>query len=301
MKISVIQSKSKFRYDPDDPGAYDLALCCKLAQPGIEEGFQMVEQAAREGAHLIVTVEGFNGTVSYRDRRYHFPDVSEPLDGPLIRRFSDLAGQYGIYIVGGLYTSRDGNAYNSAVLFGPEGSIVGIYDKVHLPAGEEIGITPGDFYPTFETEHGLIGLLVCWDMQYPEAPRELALSGVDLIACPTLGWENIYGLSRAYENGVSIAAAMGLPSHQDLWDFCDPSCVVDNMGRIVSAGGRRSSEIVTAELDIRREPAPQYGAGEITGMNSMRRIRMMQRRPDTYRLVSDSTPPVLSRYADTAG
>ena len=296
MKISVIQSKKKFAYDPTDPGEYDLALCRKLAQPGMEEGFRMVETAAREGAHLIVTIEGFNATVSYRDRRYHFSDVSEPLDGPLMRRFCDLSRKYGTYIVGGLYIGRDGKATNSAVLFGPEGNIVGIYDKVHLPAGEEQGITPGDCYPTFETEHGRIGLLVCWDMQYPEAARELALAGVDLIVCPTLGWENIYGLCRAYENGVSIAAAMGLPFDEDLWDFCDPSCIVDNMGRIVAAGGRRSSEIVTAELDIRREPAPQYGAEEITGMDSMRRIRMIQRRPDTYRLITASKPPLFSRY-----
>jgi predicted amidohydrolase len=261
-----------------------------------EEGFELVELAGKRGSHLIVTIEGFNESVSPRDSRYDFIDFAEPLDGPIVGRFSALAKKHHSYIVAGLYTRRNGKAFNSGVLFGPDGDIAGIYDKVHMPYDDDKYFTPGDRYPVFETEHGIIGVLVCWDMQYPEAVREIALGGADLIACPTQGWEPIYGYCRAYENSVSLAVAMYVPFARDLWEDCDPSCIVDNMGKVVAAAPRDGSQVVTAELDIRKEPDPQYGADEYTGMRSMRQIRMAQRRPDTYRLITRQSPPILSRY-----
>lgn len=298
MKISVIQTEQAFTYDPRNAGDFDLEKCRRLAAAGMEEGLAMVEEAARDGADLIVTIEAFNASVSPSDERYDFASIAEPLDGPLMQRFCELAAKHGTYVVGGLFTSQKGKAYNSAVLFGPEGRIVGLYNKVHLPAGEFPYITPGDSYPVFETEHGIIGMLVCWDLQYPEAPRIMALSGADLIACPTWGWENIYGLCRAYENSVTIAAAMGVAHGGVIWDGCDPSCIVDNMGWVLAGGPRRGVAIVTADVDVRAEPEPQYGSGEITGMDSMRQIRLSQRRPDTYRLLTSPRPPLCKRYED---
>lgn len=296
MKISVIQSEEKFLYKPWDPGEYDLELCRRLAQTGIDESFELMETAAKEGTQLIITIEGFNRTINPCDPRYNLADVVEPLDGPLMERFCKLAGKYEIYIVGGLFTSRGGKAYNSGVLFCPDGHIAGIYDKVHLPAGEYPYFSYGDTYPVFETEYGNIGILICWDMQYPEAAREITLAGADLIACPTWGWENIYGLCRAYENSVTIAAAMAVPYGEPIWDFCNPSCIVDNMGRIIAAGSRTGSQIITAETDIRKDPLPQYGAGGITGLDSMRQIRLIQRRPETYRNICAAFPPLMDRY-----
>jgi predicted amidohydrolase len=297
MKISVIQSTQRFHYDWQNPGDWDLDKCRRAAQPGVDEGLAMVEAAAKAGSQIVVTIEAFNATVHPNDPRYHFPAIAEPLDGPLIACFSALAGRYGVYIVGGLYTGRDDKAYNSAVLFGPQGCIVGVFDKVHMPGAEHWNITPGSAYPVFTTEHGNLGMLVCWDLQFPEAARELALAGADLIAVPTWGWEKRYGLCRAYENGITIAAAMGIPYGFPLWDFCDPSCIVDNMGRILAEGTRAGAQIVSAEVDLRAEPVPQYGADIWTGMHSMRQIRMAQRRPDTYRLVTAPRPPLFERYA----
>lgn len=63
-------------------------------------------------------------------------------------------------------------------------------------------------------------------MQFPEAARELVLGGADFIACPTWGWENIYGLSRACENDVVIAAAMAVPPDGEIKGIRNPSCIV---------------------------------------------------------------------------
>ncbi len=273
-----------------------MKTCLESSRLEMEEGFELIESAGKQGAQLIVTIEGFNESVSIRDPEHDFMEYTEPLDGPLIKRFSSLANTYSTYIVAGLYTGREGNAYNSSVLFGPDGKIAGIYDKVHLPYDNGTYFTPGDSYPVFETEHGNIAILICWDMQYPEAAREVALGGADLIACPTQGWERIYGYCRAYENAVSIAVAMYVPSFRDQWEDCDPSCIVDNMGRIMAAASRDGSQVCTADLDIRKEPEPQYGADAYTGMYSMRQIRMAQRRPDTYKLITQERPPLMSRY-----
>ena len=80
--------------------------------------------------------------------------------------------------------------------------------------------------------------------------------GADLIACPTWGWENIYGLARAYENSVTIAAAMGIHA-AGLPDYCDPSCIVDNMGKIVAVSPYRDQNyLVIGDVDIKKGPAP---------------------------------------------
>ena len=69
------------------------------------------------------------------------------------------------------------------------------------------------------------------------------------------------------------------------------------MGNIVAAAERDGSQMVIADLDIRKEPDPQYGADAYMGMHSMRQIRMCQRRPETYKLVANDSPPIMDRYA----
>ncbi len=296
MKISVIQSKLYNLYDVKNPGDFDINKGRCLSQIAVNEVFEMIDTAGRKGSQLIITVESMNVSILPSDTRYNFTSTAEPMDGIIIKRFRSMAKKHKAYIVGGLYTARDGRAYNSAILFSPDGTITGVFDKVHLPAGEEVGITPGSSYPVFETEYGKIGMLVCWDMQYPEAAREIALGGADMIACPTWGWENIYGLCRAYENSVTIAAAMALPPDGKIAEGADPSCIVDNMGRILATGSRTGTGIITAEVDIRKEPALQYGINEAEGFKSMRHARMQQRRPDTYTRIINLRPEVMGRY-----
>lgn len=297
MRISTIQSRH-FLYDIHNPGEYTVDFLFKQRDLVLEEVFALAEEAGRRGTDLIVTPESVNASLFPGDERHAFSETGEPLDGPLMARFGALAKAYNTYIVAGLYTAREGRMYNSAVLFHPGGHIQGLYDKTHPTDGERQGITPGERYPVFDTEFGRIGMLVCFDMQYPEAVRELALAGADLIACPTWGWENLYGLCRAYESSVYIAAANALPPHGVMWEWCDPSCIVDPMGVVLAAGPRDRTGIVTAEADIRCEPARQYSSEP--GAMSMRGIRASLRRPETYRLITASRPPLMDRYAEIA-
>lgn len=295
MKISVLQTKQDFYYGLNQLEEFPLERCLAAHAAAMDAEFARMETILQEGTKLLVTIEGLNWVVNPLDPRYHFADIAEPLDGPLMQRFCALSRKYEAYIVAGLFTSQNGKAYNSAVLFGPEGNIVGIHNKVHLPAGEELSFAHGDRFEVFETPYGNIGMLVCWDLQFPEAARELALLGADIIAVPTWGCEMKYVPCRAYENSVTLAVAMGMPGNGDL-DTRDPSCIVDNMGNVVAVGSRTQADVVTADIDIRKEPAPQYGSEAFTGWDSMRRTRLSQRRPETYRETARTVPPVMKRY-----
>lgn len=296
MKISVLQQKLGYGYNVfKEKPSLDFLKSKALA--AVNECFQLIDQAASEGADLAITVETVNNCMMLGDLRFPYPLVYEGTDGELVKRFSEAAKKHSMFIIAGILLTIDKKTYNCAVLFDRNGDIVGIHKKVHLPAGEELQVTPGDRFEVFNTEIGNIGMLVCWDMQYPEAVRELALGGADLIACPTLGWENIYGLSRAYESSVTVAAAMGMDEH-GVVEFCDPSCIVDNMGRIIAAAPRDKSGVTTAEIDITKEPDTQYGSEIFYKSHSMRKTRFSQRRPDTYRLIDlplDQTP-LYKRY-----
>lgn len=299
MIVSVLQQMPCFPVEGWEERP-DFEKRRQLVEKTLDDCFRMLEQAAKEGADLAVTTESINMIHCYGDPRYPAEKLYEGLNGPLVERFSKAARTYRMHIVAGLILVLDGNAYNCAVLFNSCGEIVGVHKKVHLPAGEEVLIKPGDNYQVWETRLGKIGMLVCWDMQFPEAARILALSGADLIVCPTLGWENIYGLSRAYENSVYIAAAMGVSGTGPMDAFCDPSCIVDPMGKIVKAGKRDTTEVVTAQIDIQKEPEAQYGSQKYIESFSMRETRLRQRRPETYQLLTEpnSATPLFIQYKE---
>lgn len=298
MKISVIQQRLGFGYDYRSESP-ELEILRQRAEKRLDECFSLIENAANDGSDLAVTIETVNAYTALGDTRFSYTDLYEGIDSETVKRFSNAARTHRMYIVAGLLLTIDEKAYNCAVLFDRNGDIVGIHRKVHLPAGEELHVSAGDRYDVFPTEFGNIGMLVCWDMQYPEAARELALGGADLICCPTLGWENIYGLCRAYENSITIAAAM-CSFDASVPTLCGPSCIVDNMGGIVAAAEVGAVCALTAEVDILKEPAHQYNSQAFYASKSMRETRFSQRRPDTYKLqgLPNSNTPLYSRYFD---
>ncbi len=297
MRISVLQQGQSMGYSGMDEKKPDLDALKHRSSKTIDKCFELLAEAAADGAELAVTIETVNIITALGDTRFSGAELYGGLDSPVVKRFAEAAKQYGIHIVAGLLLTLDGKTYNCAVLFDDEGEIVGIHKKVHLPAGEELTVSAGDGFEVFHTRLGSIGMLVCWDMQYPEAARELALGGADLIACPTWGWENIYGLARAYENSVTIATAMIVDDIPLVAD-CDPSCIVDNMGKIVAAAPRCGSCALTVEIDIKKEPEPQYNSDSFYPSHSMRKTRFVQRRPDTYRLINAplEETPLYERY-----
>lgn len=292
MKVAVLQQNIPIGYSPSK----DISELKKTAEASVDRCIRMIAEASERGAELCVTTETVNAYLSLGDTRFKYTDT---LDGVTVLKFSDAAKRYGIHIVAGLALSFDGVPYNCAVLFDDNGEIVGVHKKVHLPAGEELHYAHGDRLEVFETKLGRIGMLVCWDLQFPEAARELALGDADIIACPTYGWERVYGLARAYENSIYLAIGMCTVG-SDGNTLCSPACIVDNMGRIVAEAPWDVEGVALADIDIKKEPEPQYGSQAFYPSHSMRKTRFSQRRPETYRLAGkdNSEVPLYKRYFD---
>jgi len=134
-------------------------------------------------------------------------ECAEPIPGPATEYFGRLASEHNLYIVAGL-TERVGIAiYNTAALVGPEG-FVGKYRKVCLPREEiEAGVTPGDAYPVFSTRFGKVGMMVCWDVHFPEVARNLSNHGAEVIAMPIWGANLTLASARAIENQVYLVSS----------------------------------------------------------------------------------------------
>ena len=144
------------------------------------------ETAALAPVDLVVFPElALTGPVTDADSAQR---VAQPIPGPLTEQVQAIAAEHDAYVVVGLVEgdAGSGRLYNSAALIGPEG-VVGVYRKVHLSAEDRAWATPGDGgLPVFDTPLDRTGLLIGYDALFPEAARELALQGADIIACPSL-------------------------------------------------------------------------------------------------------------------
>lgn len=158
---------------------------------------QHIRRAAAEGAALVVLQELHNGLYFCQTEDTARFDEAEPIPGPSTQRFGALARELGIVLVLSLFERRAPGLYhNTAAVLEKDGSIAGIYRKMHIPDDpayyEKFYFTPGDLgFQPIPTSVGMLGVLVCWDQWYPEAARLMAMRGADLLIYPTaIGWES---------------------------------------------------------------------------------------------------------------
>ncbi|MCA9081837.1 MAG: carbon-nitrogen hydrolase family protein, partial [Planctomycetaceae bacterium] len=144
-----------------------------------------LRETAAAGARLTVFPECAITGYCY-DAAADFQDVTEPIPGPSTDAFTAACRELNVYAVFGMLERSGERVYNAAVLVGPEG-VVGSYRKLHLPyLGVDRFVDYGDRdFELFEVEGVRIGMLICYDIGFPEAARSLALMGADLIVLPT--------------------------------------------------------------------------------------------------------------------
>ena len=180
MKIGLVQLRNTANIDDNIKQIEDRIIKC-----------------SKMGAQLVVLQELHNGLYFCQTENTEMFDMAETIPGPSTERFSALAKECGVVIVTSLFEKRAPGLYhNTAVVLEKDGSIAGIYRKMHIPDDpayyEKFYFTPGDLgFEPVNTSAGKLGVLVCWDQWYPEAARIMALKGADLLIYPTaIGWES---------------------------------------------------------------------------------------------------------------
>ncbi len=280
-KLAIAQAEA-VRYDKD----------ANLAR--VEE---LMARASSNGAQAILFPELFLTGYTVWDR---LAELAEPLEGPSIRRLADLAGRFRLAVVCGFPERRPGfRPYNSACVIGPDGTVVGAYRKTHMFDREPEFFSPGEALPVFDTPFGPVGVAICYDLEFPEVARILALQGARIILNPTANMEPyaeyqaVYLRARAMENGIHIAAANTV-GDDGTYAYFGESAAVDPRGRVLCRA-ERGEELLSAEIDLGAGPADQ-------NLQYLGR-----RRPDLYRAlaksaaVKDASRAASQRRSGTSG
>lgn len=204
----------------------------------------LLAAAARQRADLVVLGEcvtsvGLPGGPA---------DAAEPIPGPSTAYLGEQARRHDLYIVAGL-TERAGHlVYNTAVLIGPDGELVGQYRKVCLPRDEVArGVMAGHEYPVFETRLGRVGMMVCYDGFFPEVARGLTANGAEVIAWPVWGCNPELAAARAAENGVYLVSSTYEPQSSNWMK----TAVWDPTGAAL-AEAQEWGDLALAEVDLAR-------------------------------------------------
>ena len=213
----------------------------KTSMESIEDWLEMVDKAGKMGADIVCLGEGINlaGVVGA-----NYPDVAEPIPGPSTEALGKIAAKHSMYIVGALGELESGTIYNTGVLIGRDGELIGKYRKIQIPREElEDGVMPGSSFPVFDTDFGKVGIMICWDSQYPLPARALAARGAELIMVPIWGGNPVLMKARAIENQVYLATC----AYSDL-----PTAVYAPDGTILAEATERGT-VAVAEIDFSKQ------------------------------------------------
>ena len=194
------------------PKVAAVQMDCKLGDVGSNlSTIETLAKRCRTSEADIVCFPELATTGYSLNRRWR--DYSETIPGPTSNRLARFASEFGFYLICGI-AERDTESkriFDSAVLINPNGDFVGVYRKIHLWATERKYFTPGRRFSVFKTKFGKIGIGICYDLEFPEPARAMALQGAEIIffssaqPSPMENHVDTYLRSRAAENCVFVA------------------------------------------------------------------------------------------------
>jgi N-carbamoylputrescine amidase len=246
---------------------------------------RLLEQAAKQGAQIICTQELFATQYFCQVEDHRFFKLAETIPGPSTDAIGKLARKHKVTVIASLFEKRaDGLYHNTAAVIGPDGSILGLYRKMHIPDDplyyEKFYFTPGDTgFRCWKTEQANIGVLICWDQWFPEAARLTAIRGAQILFYPTaIGWhpseKQQYGQtqhesweliqrSHAVANGcyVVVPNRVGLERirrpdggyvHEDGIQFWGQSFVAAPNGQVLARASVDREQVLVVPCDLQR-------------------------------------------------
>jgi len=245
--------------------------CSSNIDENIDKAELLIRKAAADGADVVALQELFHTTYFCREIDQKYFNWAEPIPGPITERFSSLAAELKIVLLLPMFEKKAPGVYfNTMVVIENDGSILGIYRKMHIPDDpgfyEKYYFAPGDLgFRVFDTSAGKIGTLICWDQWFPEAARLAALDGAEILVYPTAigtlpeesdvdkkdfmdAWLTIQR-SHAIANGCFVAGInrVGVESGTKFWGN---SFVAGPFGQILAQAGD-SEEILNVDIDLK--------------------------------------------------
>ena len=247
--------------------------CDEKPDRNLKKALARIEDAAKKGATLVCLQELFRSQYFCQKEDVALFALAEPIPGPTTEAIAKVARRHKVVVVASLFERRAAGVYhNTAVIIERDGSIGGMYRKMHIPDDplyyEKFYFTPGDLgFRTHDTSAGKCGVLVCWDQWFPEGARLTALSGAQILFYPTAigwlpseteemnlaqhqAWETIQR-AHAIANGVFVVAVNRVGREGQL-TFWGQSFVADPFGRIVAKASSDREENLIVELDLKR-------------------------------------------------
>jgi N-carbamoylputrescine amidase len=241
----------------------------------LEKTVALAERAARRGAQIICTQELFRSQYFCQREEHANFKLAESIPGPSTDALGRLAKKHRAVVIASLFEKRAAGVYhNTAAVIDADGSLLGIYRKMHIPDDplyyEKFYFAPGDLgFRTWSTRHGKIGVLICWDQWYPEAARLTALQGAQILFYPTaIGWHpsekkkygqnqhdawEIIQRSHAVANGCYVAVPNRV-GHEKLAgqgiEFWGQSFVAGTSGEILARAGAQKEEVLIVPVDL---------------------------------------------------
>jgi N-carbamoylputrescine amidase len=250
-------------------------------EPGenLEKAVARVREAARAGAEVVCLPELFRSPYFCQKEDAALFDLAEPVPGPSTEALGRAAKESVVAVVAPIFERRAAGLYhNSAVILDADGTVAGLYRKMHIPDDplfyEKFYFTPGDLgFQAFDTKPGRIGALICWDQWYPEGARLTALRGASVLFYPTaIGWHphekaqhgpaqrsawQTIQRSHAIANGVYVAVVNRVgheipPEGGPGLEFWGSSFLADPFGVVVAEASTDKEEILVGEVSLPR-------------------------------------------------
>jgi len=249
----------------------------------LEKMLAFTAEASGNGADLVVFPECALTGYVFESREEALPHM-EPVPGPGTEKLAKLCKELGVYVVMGMLETERDKCFNTAVLVGPQG-LAGKYRKNHLPfLGIDRFLDRGDLlFPVFSTSIGNIGMLICYDCNFPESARVLMLKGADNVALPTNwpeGREKAPGyvvVTRAIENRVHLAAVNRTGKERGT-TFIGTSKIINALGDTLADASSDREQIIYGEVKLsesrNKHVVIKPGEFEID--------MLLDRRPDIY-------------------
>jgi len=231
-----------------------------------------VREAAAGGSRIILIPELFESEYFCKDLDAVHLKRALPLDdNPTITHFQELAKELNVVLPLSVFERAGNSLFNTVVMVDADGSRMGVYRKSHIPDGpgytEKYFFSPGDTgFRVWNTQHGRVGVGICWDQWFPEAARAMALAGAQCIIYPTAigsepadpSWDSSRHWQRVMQghaaaNIIPVMAANRVGHEKGSTTeitFYGSSFIADYTGEIVAEAGRDTEEVISAEFDV---------------------------------------------------